>query len=227
MNSRQRARSAVFVVAALSCASPAIARDTSEEAEPGPGSMDEARAPSAAVDDRRAPSTPLPPLGGEYRLMAGVGFGRGLRFENPYRLQTELGHDAESLSLTATYMDVSVAALLAGRGTVFHGVTVHASFALDGVTQEVLTPSYLLFLRPDPRFAILGRAGLPIVLEPDANVGFEIAGGGVFYVTAGLGLTASLAGDLFFAAATLDSSRPAIPILSMELGAVYDYEVLP
>ena len=188
-----------------------------------------AQAESSVTPDEaaRAPSTPLPPLGGEYRLMAGMGIGRGIRFENPYRLQTELGHDAESLSLTATYLDLSVAALLAGGQRVFHGATVHVSFALDGVSQEVVTPSYLLQVRPTPRWAVLGRAGLPIVVEPDANVGFEVAGGGIYYVTAGLGVSASLVGSLFFAAATLESSRPAIPILSMEVGAVYDYEVLP
>jgi hypothetical protein len=156
-----------------------------------------------------------------------VGVGRGIRFQNPYRLQTELGSDAESLSLTATYLDLSIAGLLAGGPTLFHGVTLHASFALDGITQEVFTPSYLFFKRFDPRWAVLGRAGIPIVLEPDANVGFEVAGGGVYYLTAGVGLTASLVGSLFFGASTLDSARPAIPILSMELGAVYDYEGLP
>ena len=182
---------------------------------------------SSADEPTRLPSTPLPPLGGEYRLMAGMGVGRGIRFENPYRLQTELGSDARSLSLTATYLDLSIGALLAGSTRVFHGVTVHGSFALDGITQEVVTPSYLFLYRPDPRWAILGRAGLPIVIEPDANVGFELAGGGVFYLTAGLGITASLVGSLFFAAGTLESSRPTIPLLSMEAGVVYDYEVLP
>jgi hypothetical protein len=184
---------------------------------------------AAEPDDgvRSSNPTPLPPLRGEYHLMGGVAVGRGIRFQNPYRLQTELGSDAQSLSLTATYLDLSVGGLLAGTPTMFHGVTVHASFALDGIAQEVLTPSYLFFKRFDPRWAVLGRAGIPIVLEPDANVGFELAGGGVYYLSAGIGLTASLVGSLFFGAGTLDSSRPAIPILSMEIGVVYDYEVLP
>jgi hypothetical protein len=188
-----------------------------------------ARAADADDEGGVQPSrrTVLPPLGGEYRFMGGFGFGRGIRFQNPYRLQTELGDGAESLSLTATYFDLSVAALFAGGQSIFHGATVHASFALDGVTQEVITPSYLLLVRPDPRWGITGRAGIPIVIEPDASAGFEIAGGGIFYLTAGIGLTASLVGSLFFSAATLESSRPAIPILSMEVGAVYDYEVLP
>ncbi len=117
--------------------------------------------------------------------------------------------------------------MLGARGALFHGVVIHGSFALDGIAQEVVTPSYLLLVRPDGRWGILGRAGIPIVIEPDANAGFEVSGGGVLYLTAGIGITASLVGSLFFGAATLDSSRPAIPILSLELGALYDYEALP
>ena len=74
---------------------------------------------------------------------------------------------------------------------------------------------------------MFGRAGLPIVVEPDANLGFEIAGGGACFATASLGVTAELVGDLFFGAATLDQSRTAIPIVSAELGVIYEYEVLP
>ena len=187
--------------------------------------------PSPWVEDDKPPSPTTiehrAPLPGRYRFLAGIGVGRGLRFQNPYRLQTELGRDAESLSLTATYLDLALGALLGSGGRAFHGALISADFALDGITQEVLTPSYLFFLRLDPRWAVLGRAGVPIVVEPDVNAGFELGGGGVFYLTAGLGVTASLVGSLFFGAATLESARPAIPVLSMELGVVYDYEVLP
>jgi hypothetical protein len=219
-----RARYFLAVFAVVSW--PATSRAESPPAEPVLLSEEPGK-PGIDQTPDRFPSTPLPPLGGEYRLMAGAGVGRGIRFQNPYRLQTELGNDARSLSLTATYLDLSLGALLAGSDRVFHGAIVHGSFALDGITQEVVTPSYLFLYRPEPRWSVFGRAGIPIVVEPDANVGFEVAGGGILYLTAGLGLSASLVGSLFFAAGTLDSSRPAIPILSMELGAVYDYEVLP
>jgi len=188
---------------------------------PSPWVEDDKPASSRTTIEHRAP------LPGKYRFLAGMGVGRGLRFQNPYRLQTELGRDAESLSLTATYLDLALGALFGSGGPTFHGALVSADFALDGITQEVLTPSYLFFRRLDPRWAVLGRAGVPIVIEPDVNAGFELGGGGVFYLTAGLGVTASLVGSLFFGAATLESSRPAIPVLSMELGVVYDYEVLP
>jgi hypothetical protein len=209
---------------------------TSAVAARGPDAPTEAESiaadwPARASEGDRSGELPraLRPIAlpARYHFLAAAGFGRGIRFENPYRLQTELGKDAESLSLTATYLDLSFAALLGGHGSVFHGVRLGADFALDGIAQEVLTPSYLLFYRIDPRWALLARAGVPIVVEPDVNAGFELGGGGVFYLTAGFGLTASLAASLFFGAATLDSARPAAPILSMDLGLVYDYEVLP
>ena len=139
-----------------------------------------------------------------------------MRFNNPYRLQTELGNNAESLSLSATYTDLQLGAVVDGGVADRAGIGVHGSIALDGVPQEVISPSYVLFVRLDPRWALVGRAGLPIVVEPDLNVGFEASGGGLFYLTAGLGVTASLVGSLFYGAATLERSRTAIPLLSLE-----------
>jgi hypothetical protein len=218
-------------LAAFSCAALARAAGNGSPPHESDGQWGSLGSPAESDDEDALPRPSeravLPPLGGEYRFMGGLGLGRGIRFQNPYRLQTELGDDAESLSLTATYVDVSVAALFAGGQTIFHGATAHVSFALDGVTQEVITPSYLFLWLPAPRWGVTARAGLPIVVEPDANAGFELAGGGIFYLTAGIGVTASLVGSLFFSAATLESSRSAIPILSMEAGLVYDYEVLP
>jgi hypothetical protein len=170
--------------------------------------------------------SPLP-VGPSYHLFGGAGLGGGLRFNNPYRLRTELGRNAESLSLTAAYADLFAGATFGGAGPISHGATLHVSVALGGVPQEVITPSYVLFVRPIPRFGLVGRAGLPIVVEPDLNLGFEAAVGGIFYVTASLGVTASLVGSLFYGAATLDSPRTTIPVLSFEGGLIYDYEVLP
>lgn len=196
---------------------------------------DDARVGSDALPNRvdessgvREPWAPEPLLvGSSYHLFAGLAFGRGTRFNNPYRLRTELGSDAQSLSLTATYLDAFVGATVGDAGAFSHGITAHASLALDGVPQEVVTPAYVLLVRPTPRFGLLGRAGIPIVVEPDLNAGFEAAAGGIFYVTASLGVTASLVGSLFYGAATLDSSRATIPVLSLEAGLIYDYEVLP
>jgi hypothetical protein len=201
-----------------------------DDAASGEGKGDFWSAHPADGDDAHPESAPIrTPLdvATPYRLSGGVALGRGIRFNNPYRLQTELGNDAESLSLTATYADVHLGVSFGGTGRFSHGAALHASFALDGVPQEVLTPSYVLLYQAAPRLELVGRAGFPIVVEPDTNVGLEVAAGTVFDLTAALGITASLVGDLFYGAATLDSSKTAIPVVSLELGLRYDYEVLP
>jgi hypothetical protein len=68
---------------------------------------------------------------------------------------------------------------------------------------------------------------MPIVLEPDANVGMELAAGAVWMFSGGLGLNAELVGSLFYGAATLEKPSTVIPLLSFELGLWIDYEVLP
>lgn len=184
----------------------------------------------AGAEDARKEEPPaaLAPVDGSYlHLMGALSLGRGLRFNNPYRLATPLGDDAESLSLTATYLDAAGSVAFGPPDGFQHGASVHFSAALQGVPQEVLTPSYLLIQRLPPRFWLFGRAGLPIVLTPDPNLGYELAAGGVFLVSAGLGVTAELIGDVFYGAATQDQALTVIPILSFQLGAVIDFEVLP
>jgi hypothetical protein len=166
-------------------------------------------------------------LGSYYRFLGGVGYGRGLRFNNPYRLQTQLGETPESLSLTAPYLDVWAGAALGAPHGISHGLAVHASFAISGIAQEVIAPGYLAIAQVSPRWLVTARGALPIVLEPDANVGGEVAAGAIVLLTAGAGLSAELVGSLFFGAATLDTPRTAIPLLSLQIGAIVDYEVLP
>jgi hypothetical protein len=153
--------------------------------------------------------------------------GGSLRFNNPYRLRRQLGDSAESISAPAPYFNARIGATIRGAGKLSHGVEFDASFGLSGVPQEVLTPSYLTLYHVSSRWAVRGRAGLPIVIEPDFNAGFELAAGGVFFGTAALGVTLDLVGSLFFGAATVEAPRTAIPMLSLELGILYDYEVLP
>jgi hypothetical protein len=159
-------------------------------------------------------------------LFGGLELGRGLRLNNPYRLETVLGDDAESLSLTATYVDFSAGAAFGPPDSLQHGAALHLSFALHGIPQEVLSPSYVAIARFAP-FRLHGRVGTPIVLEPDLNVGAEIAAGGAWFLTAGLGVGLELGASLFYGAATYDRSVTAIPIVSLQGGLALDYEVLP
>jgi hypothetical protein len=181
-------------------------------------------APEARANGRtRAPDFER----GRYaHLFGGLEIGRGLRFNNPYRLETVLGDDAESLSLTATYLDLSAGAAFGPADGLQHGAALHLSFALHGIPQEVLTPSYVAMTRWTP-FRFHARVGTPIVLEPDVNVGGEIAAGAAWLLTAGLGVGLELCASLFYGAATYDRSVTAIPIVSLQGGLAVDYEILP
>lgn len=200
-----------------------------------------ATALSAPVDARAAdpePSRRAPPgeaeplprtprrVGTAVRLFGGASFGRGLRFNNPYRLETVLGNDARSLSATAPYVALEAGAV-AGSGHFLHGALIEASIATEGIPQEVLSPAYTLWYRLGDHWMLRGRAGFPIVVEPDLNAGMELGAGGTYYFTAALGVTASMVGSWFTGAATVESSRVSIPILSLQAGILYEYEVLP
>lgn len=155
----------------------------------------------------------------------GLSLGRGLRFNNPYRLEHVLGDTPESLSLSALYLDASLGVAQGDPNGWQHGACAHLSVALTGIRQEVLTPSYRLLYRPESRWMWSGRFGIPIVLEPDVTSGAELGAGGVYHVLAGLGLYAELIGSLYFGAATLDKDRTTVPIVSGQLGVWLDYEV--
>jgi hypothetical protein len=183
---------------------------------------------SKAADPNDDTPVELRPVDGSYlHLFGALALGKGIRFNNPYRLATPLGDDAESLSTTATYLDASIAATGGNPDGLEHGLAFHISFALSGIPQEVVTPSYVALYRFPPYFFAYARAGLPVILEPDANVGYELALGGAYLVTAGLGVTGELVGDLFYGAATQDQAVTTIPMLSFQLGVLVDFEVLP
>lgn len=182
----------------------------------------------SVAGDRRALERALLGERGAYQHYFGaLWLGRGLRFNNPYRLETPLGDRYESLSLSAPYAAVSVGATFGDALAVQHGVNLQLDYALSGITQEVLTPAYLAQWRVAPAWSIYARLGTPIVLEPDLNLGLELGGGVVWHWRAGLGLCAELVGSLFYGAATLDTSVTMIPMASLQLGARVDYEVLP
>lgn len=155
-----------------------------------------------------------------------LGSGIGLRFNNPYRLATPLGEDAESLSLTAAYMSLGGGVALGDPRGWQHGPVLRWDFALQGVGQHVLVPSWGVFRR-GAVFGGWGRFGVPFLLTPDRNAGMELAAGGAFYVRAGVGLTAELLGDLFWGVGTPDNKRPAYPVVSGQLGVVVEWEQLP
>jgi hypothetical protein len=159
-------------------------------------------------------------------LVATAFVGDGLRFNNPYRLATILGSNAESLSRTAAYTDVGAAMLLGDPTFLAHGPVLRVSIALEGVQQGVLTPSYMVMHRWSA-WGLYGRAGVPIVLTPDTTYGFEGGAGAIWYARAGIGVVTELVGDVFYGAGTREVATPAYPVLSGQAGIWLSWEALP
>ena len=190
---------------------------------------------SARADD----TTPAPPTTERYRTpivgaesyfhaFGSLSLGKGLRFNNPYRLATPLGDTPESLSLSAAYYDLSLGLVRGPARGLSHGGVVHLSIAAQGIPQQVLSLSYTALTRlDDGRALLLGRAGIPITLSPDLSGGLEAAASAAYMISAGLGVQSELAFSLYYGAATQDRSVTTIPVLSLQLGLFIDYEVLP
>lgn len=190
----------------------------SEEARDGEGSG------SAELEAYRALARPP---GTAARVVSTIAMGRGLRFNNPYRLQTQLGETAESLSLTAGYLDLGAAFAMGPADGIQHGGALRLSLAVGGVPQESLTPSYFVAYRGAPRVLGYGRLGAAILIEPDANVGGEVAAGLGYFLLAGVALSAEIVGNLFYGAATYDAAYTVYPVVSAQLGLLIDHELLP
>jgi hypothetical protein len=193
-------------------------------------------APPAAPSAAPAPPAPAEDLAQRWaalsrpvelgvRLVGSLEFGRGFRFDNPYRLATELGSDAQSVSLTASYADLALAVLVGPPDGFEHGVAVHASFALAGISQIVLTPAYMLGYRASHPWLAYGRLGPSFVLTPDPTVGGEVAAGFAWFFTGRIAIAAELVFDVYYGAGTRDVAVATYPILSGQLGLLVDQEL--
>lgn len=163
---------------------------------------------------------------GYLQLQAKAMFGTGLRFNNPYRLPTVLGDTAESVSRTPVYTDLGLAVLFGSPMHFQHGADLSVSMPLEGIRQTVLVPSYVLSRRRGALAAAL-RVATPIVLTPNTTVGGELAVSGTYYFRAAVGARVEVVGDVFYGAGTIERATPAYPMLSLALGIVVAYEVLP
>ena len=183
---------------------------------------------SSAAPTRELYRTPIADADAYFHGFGSLSLGKGMRFNNPYRLATPLGDTPESVSLSAAYYDLGLGLVYGPARGLAHGAVLHLSIAAQGIPQEVLSVSYTALERLDNgRILLLGRAGMPIVLSPDLSAGLEAAVGSAYMITAGLGVQAELIGSLFYGAATQDRSITTIPMLSAQLGLFIDYEVLP
>jgi hypothetical protein len=167
------------------------------------------------------------PPTGYYRMVGSIAVGRGLRFNNPYRLQSQLGAEAESLSLTAMYIDLGAAVAFGEPNGIQHGGALHLSAALSGVSQQVLIPSYFAAYRGPHRVMGYARFGPAILLSPDPGAGFELSAASGFFLTSKIAVYAELVGNIFYGAGTTEVRYGVYPILSGQLGILIDHEVLP
>jgi hypothetical protein len=198
--------------------SPRLARE-----ETATGEDDATLSPSELERYRALSSAPGPYA----RVFTTLAAGRGARFNNPFRLPTQLGARPESLSLTAPYVDVGLGL---GFGDPFgwqHGPNVHAAFATSGVPQGSLAASYMVLHRGSSPLLSYGRAGVVLLTAPDVNMGGEIAAGLSAFFTGALGATAEVVGDLFYGAGTYETRYTVVPVVSLQLGLMVDLEVLP
>ncbi len=194
-----------------------------------------AAAPSAAAQEEPPPSDapepqkpdePLATKPGYAQLFATVMGGDGLRFNNPYRLATPLGGDAESVSRTNAYIDIGLAMTLGNPLGFQHGAALRTTVGVEGVGQVVMTPSYFVWRRKGA-LAAFGRAGVPLVLSPDFTLGLEGAVGGAFFFLGGVGAVAEVVGDFFYGEGTREVKTATYPVLSGQIGIIATYEVLP
>ncbi len=190
-----------------------------------------ARAGAPADEPAPAASRPLVDGGCTWpcyvHTFAGFGVGKGLRLNNPFRLQTQLGSSPQSLSATATTLDVEVAALLGNPSGWHHGLALASAIALEGVPQQVVVPSYATALPLGPRFWWRGRLGVALVTQPDFNAGLELGTQVVALVRAGLGAYLGVVYARYWGAATDQTQATSIPIVAAQVGATLIYEVLP
>lgn len=202
---------ALLAGAPLSAAEPAAAARLTAGATPEPLDL------STGIARTR------PAEGGRYVHVFGeLTLGKGLHFNNPYRLGT-----ADPVGFTATYVDMGLGAAFGPPDGLQHGLEVSLLVATDGIAQQVLDFSYLALLPVGGHAILRGRAGLPVVLDPDASVGLELGVGGAWLFTGGLGLSTELVGSLFYGAATQDRNATTIPVLALQVGVWFDHEVLP
>jgi hypothetical protein len=171
---------------------------------------------SPSVAETRVPVPTLIHAFGELSL------GKGVHFNNPYRLGS-----TDAVGFTATYVDLGLGVVFGPPNGLQHGGRLGLSLATDGVAQEVLDFSYVALLPVGEHALLRGRAGVPVVLNPDSTVGLELGVGAAWLFTGGLGVTADLVGNLFYGAATQDRETTTIPVLALQIGAFFDHEVLP
>ncbi len=162
-----------------------------------------------------------------WHLMADLEFGGGFRFNNPFRLATELGSGPQSVSAIDPYGDLGLAFSYGPPDGLQHGGAVHLSFSMAGVPGAAIVPAYQATYRGPRPFLAYGRIGPAFAVSPDPTLGAEIAGGFAWFLTGHLAVAGELVFDVWWGSGTYHVAVATYPVLTGQLGLLVDYELLP
>lgn len=167
------------------------------------------------------------------RIVGRLGVGGALRLVSHDDFQQD--------TLAPSYLNLQGQLVLPLAGTLRHSVLVGASTNLesdgsfvsgvDPFQQWVIEAGYGLhvpFGRPGaPTWVVGGHVSAALVASPDVTWGFEVGGDAAYHFLAGLGVYAELNVGTYFGAEDRFGNLTVNPLLALEVGLTWDYEVLP
>ncbi|MEM1415678.1 MAG: hypothetical protein AAGH15_12295, partial [Myxococcota bacterium] len=180
--------------------------------------------------DEEAPRQPL-------RVLASVGGGLSLRLSQTEEFTQE--------TLAPGYVEVLGGVIFPSRSVrIRHGAGLAIALNTDddgsffngvgGGEQIVLAPTYLLRIQldddPVPDYFLLAHVAVDAALTAgngDVALGFEAGADFAYMFLAGLGAYGGVTFSTFLGAQDRSGSMSVHPLLSFEIGVLYDFEVLP
>ncbi len=174
------------------------------------------------------PESESPPL----RIVAGIGGGATIRLVKHLDLQQE--------RFAPSYLEVFGGVVLPVGGRIGHQVTLAVATNLSGdgsytagidpLQQWTLTPAYTARISfpedPVPDWILFGRFGVPLTLSSDFSWGLGLDVGAAYMFTAGIGVYVEIDYSMYFGADDRSGNATIHPLLSGELGVLFDIEVL-
>lgn len=219
-------RLALLALALVSTPLSVSAQDTPDESEDEvvPGQGQRYAWGSGGADSS---SVSVPAAHRFSQIFGSIGAGASLRlYYDPDVLRQDLA--------APVYLQLRLGYFFEGDGDLQHGVGLGLApnvtidppdpSVADGFLefgQWTLAPTYFLRIWIDDAFQVLASFGVPIGLSGTYQTfGLELAGGIIYEFLAGFGIYAHVTVSTYFASFVQ-------PLLSGDLGLVFDYEVLP
>lgn len=194
-------------------------------------------AQAADVEPVAATAEVLPPIDQQAELLLSVGVGTGLRLVTNFDVRPDCRVGENGLADRCLFSPWALSLrggflLGAKAGEIQHGASLTfnaaltsdgtASFGFDPFGQTVLTPSYLAKYRFNEWLHFIGQFGVPLVLGPRFAWGLDVSVAPTVMFTHGLGAFFQVGVATYFG-----GNDSVWPILAFELGAVFNWELLP